>query len=264
MRADSVRRPDRGGRGAGMSQGSGSSGRQTNVGNLERIASLAAGALLLALGARRRSLPGLLVAGAGGAMLARGATGRSQTYRALQLDTSRSRAEARRGVRVERSVLIQRPADALYRHWRDLENLPRILSHLEQVTVSGDRRSHWVADAPRLAGGRIEWDAEITADEPGVRIAWRALPGGDIDTSGEVRFAPARGDRGTALRVVLEYRPPAGDLADRVARLTGGAAEQRIRDDLRRFKRVMETGELVTIEGQPHGRCGRLGRLLRG
>lgn len=239
------------------SDGESDSGRKINVGRGERSASVAAGALLAALGVSRRSVPGLVVAGVGAALLHRGLTGRCGVYSALGVDTAEEGAvaAARRGVHVDHSFLINKWPEELYRYWRQFENLPRIMSHLKSVTVLDERRSHWVAEAPRLAGGRVEWDAEIVEDQPNERIAWRSLPGADVDNAGHVRFAKAPGDRGTIVHVSVSYLPPAGRVGDWAAWLLGESGEQQIREDLRQFKRVFECGEAATTEGQPQGTC---------
>ncbi len=232
---------------------------KTNVGNAERTTSLVAGTVLAALGLSRRSLPGLLVAGIGGALLHRGASGQCAVYRALGVDTANVRSAdeevAARGIHVQQSFLINRSAAELYAFWRDFANLPRFMSHLERVDVLDQRRSHWVTKAPKVAGGSIEWDAEITADEPNRRIAWRSLPGSQTANVGEIRFAPALGDRGTEVRVSMDYVPPAGRLGHWVAKLFGESPSRQIRDDLRNFKRLMELGEIPTTTGQPRGTC---------
>lgn len=150
-------------------------------------------------------------------------------------------------IAVEQAVTINRPAEELYRYWRDFEHLPRVMRHLESVRVSGDGRSHWKAKAP----GRttVEWDAEVVEDRPNELIAWRSLPGADVPNTGSVSFAPAPGDRGTEVRVELRYDPPAGKLGALVAKLFGEEPNQQARDDLRAFKQVMETGEVVVSEG---------------
>ena len=236
-----------------------------NVGDTERLVSVAAGAILALEGAGRRDALGALIAGVGGVLIYRGATGRCPLYNALELNTSdgetNARRRAKRGLHVTESFLINKTPEELYSHWQKLENLPSIMSHLEEVRVIGDRRSHWVAKAPAIAGGRVEWDAETTLDEPGSRIAWRSLPGSEVENRGEVRFTRAPGDRGTMLQVDMEYLPPAGRLGHYVAKLFGEAADQQIREDLRKFKRIMEVGEAPTITGQPRGTC--LGRGIR-
>lgn len=228
-----------------------------NVGRDERNVSVAAGAILALLGLRRMSLPGCIVAGVGGAMIYRGVTGYCNLYAALGVDTTKSLEDemAEDGIRIEESFLIGRSAEELYDEWRNFENLPNMMSHLESVQVLDPQRSHWVAKAPKIAGGKVEWDAEITADEPNSLIAWRSVPGSTIDTIGEVRFTKALGDRGTEVHVTMKYVPPAGKLGHLIAKFSGLSPERQIREDLRDFKRRMETGEVPTIEGQPRGSC---------
>lgn len=156
------------------------------------------------------------------------------------------------GVDVRDCVTINKPASELYAFWRDLRNLPRVMAHLQRVEVIDERHSHWVANAP--AGLSVEWDAEIVEDQPDELIAWRSLPGADIDNFGSIRFEPARGGRGTVVRVELRYDPPAGKLGSLIAKLFGEEPAQQIDGDLRRFKQLMETGEIATTEGQSSGR----------
>ncbi|MFG2011397.1 SRPBCC family protein [Micromonospora sp. NPDC048868] len=163
----------------------------------------------------------------------------------------RARAAHRRVIDMEVAVTVNRSPAEAYRFWRDLENLPRFMSHLESVRADDLRRSHWTAHGP--AGRRIEWDAEIVDDQPNRSLAWRSLPGTRVPNAGRVRFVPAPGDRGTEVRVRLRYAPPAGALGRAVAKLFGEEPEQQVRDDLRRFKQVVETGEVVRSEGSPDG-----------
>lgn len=226
--------------------------RHQNVGDSERTASVVAGAILATLGLARRSLPGSIVAAVGGAMVYRGVTGHCHLYDALDIDTA---SDTARALEIEQTFLINRPAAELYAYWRDFNNLPKIMTHLESVRVIDERRSHWVAKAPRIVGGTVEWDAEVVRDEPNVAIAWRSLPNADVDNSGEVRFVPALGDRGTQVHVSMKYAPPGGRLGQLVATLSGENPNAQIREDLRKFKRVMEVGEAPTIVGQPRGTC---------
>jgi uncharacterized membrane protein len=151
-----------------------------------------------------------------------------------------------RGARAERTVTIMRPPEDLYARWRDLARLPEVMAHLESVTSIDERRSRWVARGP--AGTRIEWQAEITADEPGRLIAWRSVEGSDIENAGSVRFTPAPGGRGTEVKVLLSYELPAGRLGEAEATLIGESGDQDVREDLRRFKQLMEIGEVATAE----------------
>ena len=144
------------------------------------------------------------------------------------------------GLRVEQTVRIARPAEELYRFWRNLENLPRFMDHLESVRVLDERRSHWVARGP--VGSRVEWDAEVHNEIPGQLLAWRSLPGAEVNHAGSVHFEPDAGDF-TLVRVILRYDPPGGRLGAGVARLFGEDPDTQVADDLRRFKQVMEAGD---------------------
>jgi uncharacterized membrane protein len=157
------------------------------------------------------------------------------------------------GYRVRRAITIEASPETLYVFWRRLENLPRVMRHIDTVEDLGQGRSRWVA---RLAGIPITWEAEIVADEPNQRIAWKATDDSPIRHAGEVRFERApRG--GTVVRVDLEYQPPLGPLTRSLARLFGAAPEQEIDADLRPLKQLIETGEIATTDGQPSGRSLR-------
>jgi uncharacterized membrane protein len=254
-----------------MRQGNGASRQAVqerqpvNVGGKERLVSIASGSVLALFGLERRSIPGLLAAGIGGMMVYRGATGHCPMYDAMGVDTAHEQGQpggrgaedeiAEHGIHVEQSFLINRPAEELYRFWRNFENLPRFLTHIERIEVQGDRRSHWVARLSRMVGGHLEWDAEITADEPNSRLAWRSLPGSEIDTTGEVRFSKALGDRGTEMHVFMNFVPPFGAVAGMFPTLFNKATRRMMRTDLGRFKALMEVGEILTVDGQPRGNC---------
>jgi uncharacterized membrane protein len=234
---------------------------QRNVSEGERWTSLAAGSILAMLGLGHRGLPGFAAVGTGGYLLYRGATGRCPLYQALDINTADANSlQARgrdlsRGVRVTIAQTINRPSEDLYAYWRDFANLPRIMSYLEEVRVlDGDgRRSHWIARAPTAGGMRFEWDAELAEDVPNERVAWRSLPGSDIDNAGVVSFEPS--PRGTIVRVDMRLVAPGGRLGSWAAKMFADTPDRQIREDLRNFKRVMELGEIPTIDGQPHGTC---------
>jgi uncharacterized membrane protein len=152
------------------------------------------------------------------------------------------------------SATIRRPREEVYRFWHELQNLPRFMAHLESVQMNRDGRSHWRAKAPL---GTVEWDAEVVQDRPAELIAWRSLPGADVDNSGVVRFMTAPGDRGTEVHLEMRYDIPAGRLGEIVAKLFGEEPHQQVKDDLRRFKQVMETGEVVRSDGTPEGTSSR-------
>jgi uncharacterized membrane protein len=149
------------------------------------------------------------------------------------------------------SVTVNKKPEEVYAFWRQLENLPTFMLHVKDVSEDGSGRTHWVVNAP--VRRKVQWDAEITGDEPGGRISWKSLPGADVDNSGTVHFAPAPGERGTEVRVVLHYDVPGGRVGRVLAKVLGEEPEQQVRDDLRRFKQVMETGDVVRSDALPHG-----------
>jgi uncharacterized membrane protein len=155
-------------------------------------------------------------------------------------------------VHVKKSIIIGRPAEEIYRFWRDFKNLSRVMDHLESVEIIDNKRSRWVAKGP--GGKRVQWEADITEDRPNELIAWRSIEGSTVETSGSVRFEPAPAGRGTLVRVALNYRPPAGLLGATIAKLMGEEPGLQLEEDLRRLKQIMETGEIITTEGQPSGR----------
>src|ERR1051325_566134 len=239
---------------------------ETNVGETERWVSAVGGGALAVYGVSRLlsggSLSGAVLALIGGSLIYRGATGHCHLYEVAGINTAGTSTtkplvsgSADRGIKVEKSITINKSPEELYRFWRRFENLPRFMNHLESVTTTGEGRSHWVAKAP--AGSTVEWDAEIYNEKENELIAWRSLEGADVDNAGSVRFEPAAGDRGTTVRVTLRYDPPGGALGAAVARLFGENPDQQIDEDLRRFKQVMEVGEVVNTEGQPSGRAAR-------
>ncbi len=150
-------------------------------------------------------------------------------------------------VGVERSITVKRPIEEVYGFWKGYANLPRFMRHLESVETLGENRTRWTATGP--AGTSVSWDAETIVDRDNEWIAWRSLDNADVENHGSVRFTRAPGDRGTEVRVHLEYRPPAGRLGRGVAWLFGEEPGQQIHEDLRRFKQLMETGEVALSEG---------------
>jgi uncharacterized membrane protein len=168
-----------------------------------------------------------------------------------RLSRASSDGSERAEVAVTKAITVRRPAQEAYELWRDFEGLPRFMEHLESVEAAGPTRSRWRARGP--AGRSIEWDAEITADEPGKRIAWRSLPGASVPNSGMVRFAPAPGDQGTEVVMELRYTPPGGDLGLALAKLFGEEPGMQLADDLRRFKQLLETGEIVRSDATLRG-----------
>lgn len=156
------------------------------------------------------------------------------------------------GVKVEKAVSINRPADELYRFWREFDNLPRFMQHVESVECADNGISHWVIRSSK--GLKLQWDAKIIEDKPGEIISWQSLEGAEVDNAGSVWFKPAGGNRGTVVKVSMKYSPLGGKAGAAVAKLLGDSAEKQIAEDLFRFKSLMETGEMPTTKGQPIGR----------
>jgi len=233
---------------------------RVNVGRVERWLSMAAGGALAAYALRRRELPGGAAALAGAALLYRGATGHCDVYHALGINRSparnsggygtgviadrgsdtRTQLGGARGIHVEESVTINRPLADLYRFWRNFENLPTFMNHLESVAMRDEGVSHWVAKGP--AGMRVEWDARIINEVSNKVIGWQSLDGSMISTAGSVNFD--QDPHGTRVTVNLQYNPPGGRLGAAVAKLFGEEPNQTIREDLSRFKQLMETGAI--------------------
>jgi uncharacterized membrane protein len=170
---------------------------------------------------------------------------------AQQLSGGNGGTKGRGNTHLNKSIIVNGSPEELYQFWRDFENLPRFMHHLESVRMTGKGRSHWVAKAP--AGATVEWDAEVTEDRPGELIAWRSLEGADVYNTGSVRFEEAPGGRGTIVRVEIDYNPPGGVVGEWVAKLFGEEPEQQVSADLRRFKQVIETGEVVVSDATLRG-----------
>ena len=228
-----------------------------NVNQTERVASGVGGGLLAAYGLMRGGWLGVCLALLGGEMVYRGATGYCAGYHALGINTAEKEnmtsVKATGSVRVDEALTINAPVEEIYSFWRNFENLPKFMYHLESVTTIDEMRSHWKAKAP--LGMTVEWDAEIISEIPNELISWRSIENADVSNAGSVRFLPSTGGRGTVVKVELRYEPPAGKLGAAIAWLTGEEPSVQVREDLRRFKQLMETGEIPTIEGQPAGRA---------
>src|SRR5258708_2057801 len=229
-----------------------------NVNQPERVASVIAGGALALYGLQKRSWSGAALAAAGSVIAYRGATGRCPMYRALgiatnQVNGSRSASVPYElGIRVDASVTIDKPREELYRFWRNLENLPRFMQHIESVKEIDNKHSHWVVRAP--AKRSVQWKAEIVNEVENELIGWRSLPGADVDNAGSVHFDPAPDGSGTTVRIALQYNPPGGLVGALLARLFGEEPSQQIREDLLRFQSLMETGEVQPSAGHPNGR----------
>ncbi len=215
-----------------------------NVGPVERLLTALSGGLLTAYGLRRERgrWPLALL---GGALVLRGTTGRDPVYRSLGVNTAGAET-----AQVVHATTIAVEPQRLYAFWRNFENLPQIMPRLVEVRDLGGGRSRWAARAP--AGATVEWEAELTEDQAPHLIAWRALPGkAQVWSAGQVRFQPAPGGRGTEVRVMMEYAPPAGRVGQLAARLSGEAPSNQVLDGLRRLKMIFEAGEVATSAMRP-------------
>ncbi|MBA3471555.1 MAG: DUF2892 domain-containing protein [Herpetosiphonaceae bacterium] len=233
-----------------------------NVNKIERIASVVGGSALISFGLVRRSWPlSAATIAAGVPLLQRGWTGHCAVYAGLGVNTAdQSQLPAQevggvpagKGIKVEQHTTVNKPVNEVFRFWSNFENMPRFMDHLESVKVHQNGCSHWVAKAP--LGTKVEWDAEIVDAKVNEFISWRSKPGTSVPNEGIVRFTAGPNDATTEVHVTLEYRPPAGVVGATVAKLFGEEPTLQVASDLRRFKNIMETGEIPTTEGQPSGR----------
>lgn len=220
-----------------------------NVGTGERILSIAGAVALAILGLRRRTPLNLISMALGsGALLSRGITGYCPINQAIGRNTAKTPASS---LEVFTSVTVRKPREEVYAFWRNLRNLPSFMRHLQKVEQKDQVRSHWEARFP--GSGVISWDAEILFEERGNRIAWESVEGSMIDTVGEVKFTDA-GKWGTEVQVDIKYRVPAGDAGKLIGKIFNPAIERMVKEDIRRFKQLMETGEIATVEGQATAR----------
>ncbi len=216
-----------------------------NISATARLASTVAGAALAVVG-YQRSNKALGLTGLG--LIARGASGWCPVTASFNPDAHDDEPTRRylggsRGVIVEDAITIYRPVSEVYSFWRNLENLPRFMDHLEEVCVTDRFRSHWVARGP--LGVHVEWDAEIINDIPPTLLSWKSVGQSDVVSAGSVRFRPA-GEHATQVHVKLQYDPPAGKFGATVAWLVGDDPQHQIAEDLRRFKQLLEAGEMST------------------
>lgn len=233
----------------GVDEGDQTPPAATQMQGMERSVMGALGLAITGLGLRGRTPFQKLVLGTVGAGLtAMAATGRNPLANALKIRQTESGETL-----VVDAVTIGKPAPELYAVWRDLAGLPRLMTHLKSVDVLSDTRSRWTVKAP--LGQEVSWEADLTADEPGKRIAWQSVQGASVENAGEVLFRPAPGDRGTEVIVRLTYRPPGGTTGAVLARVAGEEPAQQLRDDLMRFKREQELGYAPTTKGQSSGRA---------
>jgi uncharacterized membrane protein len=222
---------------------------EINAADVEHIGALTAGALLLLTGLRKSGAGGWLFKLAGAGLIYRGQQGYRRLYDLLgvELPMTGTGAGLNRA-RVESSVVVDRPAEELYRIWRNLENLPVFMDNLVAVYEIDDTYSRWVAKAPM--GMVVKWDARIVNDIENELIAWESLEGSGVDNAGSVHFEPAQ-EGGTRVRVVLRYDPPADQIGTAIAKMLGKDAQRQIDHDLQRFKRIMEAGPREVPHARP-------------
>jgi uncharacterized membrane protein len=225
---------------------------QVNVGRNERIASVAGAALLLGTAFRhmqKRPVMTFAQILSAGYLLYRGATG----YCPLNAATGRNTAHSQPGpLEIKESVTLRCTPHEAYHYWRQLEHLPLFMKYIEAVQPVNGKLTHWTMRLPKA--GTVEWYAEITEDLPGNCLRWQSLAGSDIDHAGEILFREAPGNRGTEVHATITYRLPAGAAGRLAGSILNKVFEMNVRADLHRFKQLMETGEIVTVDGQPAAR----------
>ncbi|SEV85324.1 SRPBCC family protein [Natrinema salifodinae] len=230
--------------------------RSRPLGRGERLASASVGGMLLVAGIKRRSLGGVAMALGGGWLVARGISGSGRSLRAFgsggETDHGAGEDGAGGDLTVERSITVGAPADDLAQYWRDPERLTRIMGSFAVITGAGEDRHHWEVETPR--GPNLSWETEIVDDEPGEVLRWESVDGATIANEGTVRFRPAPGDRGTEVTLRLRFEPPGGAVGTAVAQRLGIVPKTLAGNALRRFKSLVETGEIPTLERNPSGR----------
>jgi uncharacterized membrane protein len=203
------------------------------------------GAGLALYGLTRRSFRGTAVAALGAGLAATGARSRQ--------------ASSAHETMVRRVLTINKPRHEVYEQWRRLEELPRSMNNLQSVEKTDDRHSHWSAKGP--LGLTVEWDAETTHQEPDTVISWQSLPDAPVPNHGTVRFSDAPNGRGTQFDLTMFCRLPAGMLGSMIARLSGRHPQAQVESDLRRFKALLEAGEVPTTRDQPTGERSAIGKF---
>jgi uncharacterized membrane protein len=217
-----------------------------------RMVSLTAGMALLGLAATRKRwiltrIPLIL---AGGACIYQAATGINLVNRLMGIRKAEN--QVGHGFVVERVMTINRPIDDVYSFWHRFENFPTFMQHIADVQEMGDGLSKWIATGPLAT--RVEWTAKVLEDIPNQLISWKSSPGAQIENEGQVSFYTVPGNRGTAVKVRIVYQPPAGSAGIMISKLFGDQPSMVVLEDLRRFKQIMEAGEIPTTKGQPSGR----------
>jgi uncharacterized membrane protein len=225
-------------------------GERINVSNFERVLSVALGTLLVYNAIRKigkHPLRSISRVAAGGALFYRGVTGFCPVYNKFEIDGTRTQS-----VNIRSTFIINKPKHEVYQFWRKLENLPLFMRHLVSVKEIDSRRSHWEAKIPEKNPLTIRWDAEIVKDEEGSLLSWQSLPGSTIDNAGKVEFRDALGNMGTEIRIMITYRPPAGNIGTGIAKLFNPMFEKMVKEDVNNFKSYMDAGSIAatTVSAQ--------------
>lgn len=231
---------------------------EKNVGRVERVVMGVVGPWLIGAGLRRRSLAGLAVAAGGVLLLQRGVTGRCKVYERFGISTTD--ASAFRGIDLRRTITISASPQEIYERWRDFENLPRIIRYLDSVQEREDGTSHWTA---QLGTSTAEWDAKLVIDEPGSHLAWQTINDSGWTHSGDVMLRVAPGGRGTEMTVHVRVAPRRGRMMLRAAPFLRGITRIELGAELRRFKQLIETGEIATNAMRPGDERARERRTRR-
>jgi uncharacterized membrane protein len=218
--------------------------QNVNLSNFERGLSIIVGAWMLYRGIkklRKSPISNLVKASSGAGLLLRGVSGHCPVYNHFEIDGRKTTS-----VNIRSTVIVNKPRNEVYAFWRKLENLPLFMRHLESVTELDDKRSHWEAKIPNNLV-TIKWDAEIVKDDENSLLAWQSLPGSTIENAGKVEFRNALGDRGTELRIMITYRPPAGNLGSQVAKIFNPMFERMVKEDVTNFKQFIELKESLAV-----------------
>jgi len=223
-------------------------GTSINVSNFERGLSIAIGAWMLYRGLKKlpkSPIKNLIKATSGVGLLYRGITGVCPVYEHFDVDGNKTTS-----VNIRNTFIVNKPRHEVYAFWRKLENLPLFMRHLETVEELDSKRSHWVAKLPNNLVS-LKWDAEIVKEEENSLLSWQSLPGSTIENAGKVEFRDALGHRGTELRIMITYRPPAGNIGSQVARLFNPIFEKMVKEDITNFKQFIELKDDLAVGAHP-------------
>jgi uncharacterized membrane protein len=229
---------------------------EINVGIAERLASMIAGGLLVGWGIRKHSAAGIAGAVVGADLIYRGVRGHCNMYAVLGVNTagvakpgSEIRADA---PEVRRSITIDRSPEELYEFWRDPINLAHIVAHFAQVTPRPHGITHWRVRGPLKQV--LEWDSRYIEEQPGLKLVWETIPGSTFVNRGEITFEPASQGAGSEVRLIMQFEPPLGPVGLGVVKALKMLPRGIAGKSLRRFKSLVETGEVPSLRRNPSGR----------